>query len=114
MRGVPRQGFEGGRRAVADLAPEVRRNGRRDVRIDRQGPPGRDARVRDGTWTGPDLEGAGVRRLRTGVREETVTGPSPSPPRATPVPCGKHAEGSPPFSWERRRSSIRSSGSRDA
>jgi cytochrome c oxidase cbb3-type subunit 3 len=36
----------------------------------------RDARVRDGTRTGPDLEGAGLRRLGPGVREEALTLPA--------------------------------------
>ena len=72
--------LKGSGRPFPDRPPEVRRARSRDVRVDRQGPPGRDARVRDGTGTGPDLEGAGVRRLGPGVREETVTAPPPSPP----------------------------------
>src|SRR5512143_629961 len=83
MRGVPREGSERGGRPKPDRAPEVRRGGFREIRVDREGPSGRDARVRDGSWTGPDLEGAGIRRLGPGVREETVTGPSPQAPGTT-------------------------------
>src|SRR5659263_630272 len=77
MRRVPRERPEGSGRPAPDRPPEVRRTGSREIRVDRQGPPGRDARVRDGTGTGPDLEGAGLRRLGPGAREETLTLPSP-------------------------------------